>query len=137
MRKNCKMEKIQIAYEEMKSSFTLKYFFKDEFKTKDNIYIIPTNHILYISRKPFPIINKEIGIVCENDILCRCHKFKKYIEEIVKFLQDSLEIDGIFYKNFEFFKDDESNDFFGWSHVPGDHKNLKHLSYSRRLQYLN
>ena len=42
-----------------------------------------------------------------------------------------------FYDAFEFFPHDENTDFFGWSHIPINRKCLKHLSWSKRLQYLN
>ena len=69
--------------------------------------------------------------------MCSPHKFLKYLERIIDFLYYSVEEEMIFYSAFEFFQDEANSDFFGWSHTPIKAKNLEHLSYSRRLAYLN
>ena len=43
-----------IAFKLMQYSYTLQSFFKNEFK-KDNCYVIPFSHILYVKRYVFPI----------------------------------------------------------------------------------
>lgn len=136
------VDKIVICDEEFKSIYKLDYFLKDEFKIKDDhntkcdIYIIPTQNLLRIARKLFPKIRNACGWVCESDNLCSQHKFLKYLEKIIEFLYYSVEEEMVWYKAFEFFHE-QNTDFFGWSERPIDAKCLQHLSYLRRLAYLN
>ena len=122
----------------MKCQYSLKYFLKDEFKVaNNNSYIVPTKFIIDISRKLFPKIREGCSYVCPSNIACDQHKFLNYIQTIIDFLYYSVEEEKIYYKSFEFFPDEENSDFFGWSNRPMESKCLKHLSYSRRLAYLN
>ena len=119
--------------------YTLKYFFKEKFyMEKENLYIIPTRELLALKRELFPKIDKGHGEVCgESKNICNPHKFKNYIQQISDFLEYSVEKEGVFYDTFEFFPDNGNTDFFGWTYKPVNKKCIKHLSWSRRLQYLN
>ena len=133
------MNKIIICDVICKYLYTLKYFFKNEFYNKDkNVYIIPTHKLLALKRELFPKIQEGHGYVCGDDKnVCDPYKFINYIKKIVDFLYYSVEEEKVFYGAFEFFPDDDNSDFFGWSYIPINKKCIKHLSYSRRLAYLN
>ena len=133
------MDKIIIVDILYKYLYTLKYFFKEGFYRKEkNIFVIPTKKLLAMKRELFPLIEKGHGMVCANNDnnICNPHKFKNCIQQIYDFLQYSLEEEAVFSNAFEFFPDNDNTDFFGWSHIPINKKCLKHLSWSRRLQYL-
>ena len=122
--------------------YKLKYFFKEEFYIAEkNVYVIPTKRLLAMKRQLLPLIVEGHGERCDkNDYSYNCcdpHKFKKCLEDIYQFLQNSLEEEEVFYNAFEFFPDEDNETFFGWSHIPINKKCLKHLSWSRKIQYLN
>ena len=52
-----------IAFKIMQYSQSLICFFKEEF-IKDNGYIIPYSHILYVKRHIFPLIRDACDYVC-------------------------------------------------------------------------
>lgn len=105
---------------------------------KKDIYIIPKQKLLAIARKLIPKIRNSSGYHCEYDRdICNPHKFLNQMEEIIDFLYYSVEEKMVYYSAFEFFQNESNSNFFGWSHVPIKAKNLNHLSYSRRLAYLN
>ena len=121
--------------------YRLKYFFKEEFYIAEkNVYVIPTRRLLAMKRQLLPLIVEGHGEMCEkNDPYNYCdpHKFKKCLEDIYNFLENSVHEEKVFYNAFEFFPDEDNKTFFGWSHIPINKKCLKHLSWSRRMQYLN
>ena len=132
------MDKVIICDVDMKYRYSLKYFLKDEFKVKDaDFYIVPTKFIIDISRELFPKIREGCSYVCPSEIPCNQHKFLNCIQKIIEFLYYSVEEDKLYYKSFKVFFNEENSDFFGWSWQPMESKCLKHLSYSRRLAYLN
>ena len=121
--------------------YRLKYFFKEEFYIAEkNVYVIPTRRLLAMKRELLPLIVEGHGEKCDKNDSYNCcdpHKFKKCLEDIYQFLQNSLQEEEVFYNAFEFFPDKDNETFFGWSHIPINKKCLKHLSWSRKLQYLN
>ena len=121
--------------------YKLKYFFKEEFYIAEkNVYVIPTKRLLAMKRQLLPLIVEGHGEKCEkNDPhnYCDPHKFKKCLEDIYQFLENSVHEEEVFYNAFEFFPNKDNETFFGWSHIPVNKKCLKHLSWSRRMQYLN
>ena len=132
------MDKVIICDVNMKYHYSLKYFLKNEFKVDGaNFYIVPIEFIIDISRKLFPKIREGRSYVCPSDIPCNQHKFLNYIQRIIDFLYYLVEEEKLHYKSFKFFPHEENSDFFGWSSHPMESKCLKHLSYSRRLAYLN
>ena len=122
--------------------YTLKYFFKEEFYlVEKNVFVIPTRRLLAMKRQLLPLIVEGHGERCnKNDYFHNCcdpHKFKKCLEDIYQFLENSILKEEVFYNAFEFFPDEDNETFFGWSHIPINKKCLKHLSYSRKMQYLH
>ena len=73
-----------IAFKLMQYSYSLKCFFKEEFK-KQNEYVIPFSHILYVKRHIFPFIRDSCEYVCPYNEQCDGHKFLDYIEKLYQF----------------------------------------------------
>ena len=61
-----------ITFKLMQYSYSLKCFFKDEFK-KNGVYVIPFSHILHIKRKIFPLIRDACDYVCPYEKQCDGH----------------------------------------------------------------
>ena len=134
------MNKVIIVDVLCKYLYTLKYFFKEEFYlVEKNVYVIPTKRLLAMKRQLLPLIVEGHGEKCDsqNNHCCDPHKFKKCLEDIYQFLQNSIINEEVFYNAFEFFPDEDNEAFFGFSHIPINKKCLKHLSYSRKMQYLH
>ena len=53
-----------IAFKLMQYSYSLRCFFKEEFKKNENEYVIPFSHILYVKRRIFPLIRDSCDYVC-------------------------------------------------------------------------
>ena len=136
------MDNIIIVDVLCKCLYALKYFFKEEFYIKEkNVYVIPTERLLAIKRQLLPLIVEGHGERCDkNDYsynCCDAHKFKKCLEDIYQFLENSILEEEVFYNAIKFFPDKDNQTFFGWSHIPINKKCLKHLSYMQKLQQLN
>ena len=123
-----------------KHLYRLKYFFKKEFYIAEkNVYVIPTKKLLAMKRQLLPLIVEGHGNECEKKELhnyCDPHKFKKCLEDIFQFLENSLN-EGLFYNAFEFFPDKDNETFFGWSHIPINKICLPlDLPWYHKMQYL-
>ena len=132
-----------IAFKIMQYSYSLKCFFKEEFK-KDNEYVIPFSHILYVKRHIFPFIRDACGYVCPYNEQCDGHKFLDFIEELYQFQHYAVLEKKCFFRDFYFYnfrlKRDrvhEMEKVSGWDFNAFTTKDLSHLSYSQRCQYLN
>ena len=132
-----------IAFKIMQYSYSLKCFFKEEFK-KDNEYVIPFSHILYVKRHIFPFIRDACGYVCPYNEQCDGHKFLDFIEELYQFQHYAVIEKKCFFRDFYFYnfrlKRDrvhEMEKVNGWDFHPFTSKDLSHLTYSQRCQYLN
>ena len=132
-----------IAFKLMAYSYSLKTFFKDEFK-KDNGYVIPFSHILFIKRKVFPMIRDCCDYVCPYSEECDGHKFLNFIEKLYQFQQFAVLEKKCFYGNFYFYnfklKKDKVNNrekVHSWDFNSFQTKDLSHLTYSKRCQYLD
>ena len=132
-----------IAFKLMQYSYTLQSFFKNEFK-KDNCYVIPFSHILYVKRYVFPIIRDSCSYVCPHDQQCDGHKFLDFIEELYQFqlyavLEKKCFFKDFIFDNFRLKRDEriEVEKVNGWDFHPNLTKDLSHLTYSQRCQYLN
>ena len=130
----------------MEYRITLKSFFKEEFKFQNNTYKIPFSHILYIKRKIFPLIRDSCDYVCPKSKQCDGHKFLDFIETLWEFQKYSVEEKKMYFRFFYFHTFTQTNDveysvkpnkIKGWFVKPIEHQDLSHLSYSRRLSYLN
>ena len=61
------LKKTQIAHKYMCFIYTLKAFFKDEFKSGQSAYLIPFDHIVFTKRNIFPYIREDCGFVCPKE----------------------------------------------------------------------
>lgn len=131
-----------IAFKLMAYSFSLKCFFKDEFKVGKDSYLIPFSHILFIKRRIFPLIRQTCEYVCPYTEECDGHKFLNFIEKLYDFQKHAVLDEKCFYKNFYFHnfrfkKDKNCVKVHGWDFDFFDTKNLSHLTFSKRCQYLD
>ena len=132
-----------IAFKLMCYSYSLKCFFKEEFKRK-NGYVIPFSHILYIKRNIFPLIRDACDYVCPYNEQCDGHKFLDFVEKLWEFQHYAVLEKKCFFREFHFYnfrykrdKVHEMEKVAGWDFNAITTKNLSHLSYSQRLHYLN
>ena len=132
-----------IAFKMMEYSYSLKCFFKDEFK-KNGGYMVPFSHVLYIKRAIFPLIRNACDYVCPYKEQCDGHKFLNFIEKLWEFEYYAVTEKKCFFREFYFydfrFKTDKVHEMekvAGWDFNAITAKNLSHLSYSQRLHYLN
>ena len=138
----------KIAHKYMEYDMSLKMFFKDEFKIRSNAYLVPFSHILYTKRTVFQYIRDSCSYVCPYEKQCKGHQFLNYIEMLWRAICWSVEEKKVFFKYFLF--DDfrlttdvsysiNNKDFqiHGWHAKPVQPKDLSHLSYSKRMSYLN
>ena len=130
-----------IAFKLMEYSYSLKIFFKDEFK-KEGVYVIPFSHVLYVKRTIFPYIRDSCDFVCPYKNPCDGHQFLDFIEELWHFMRYSVEERKCFFRYFYFFNfrlksHNEIEKIAGWNFRAIQPKDLSHLSYSKRLSYLN
>ena len=132
-----------IAFKLMHYSYSLKCFFKEEFKKKDG-YVIPFSHVLYIKRHIFPLIRDACDYVCPYNEQCDGHNFLDFVEKLWEFQHYAVLEKKCFFREFHFynfrFKRDKVHEMekvAGWDFNAITTKNLSHLSYSQRLHYLN
>ena len=135
-----------IADKFMEYTVSLKSFFKNEFKYGNASYKIPFSHILYTKRKIFPLIRDSCEYVCPKLKTCDGHQFLDFIEMIYQFQCWAVEEKKVYFKFFYFHTFRLTSDveytlkpvkIKGWYVLPVEHQNLSHLSYSRRMSYLN
>ena len=91
-----------IAFKLMAYSYSLKCFFKDDFK-KGKYYVIPFSHILYVKRQVFPMIRDACDYVCPYENECSGHRFLNFIETLYQFQQHAVLEEKCFYKDFCFY----------------------------------
>ena len=130
-----------IAFKLMSYSFSLKSFFKDEFK-HGNCYQIPFSHVLKFKRTVFRIIRDSCEYVCPYAKQCDGHKFLDFVESLYECQKFSVLQEKCFFQNFCFydFKTKEENGILkidGWDFNYYGYKDLSHLTFSRRCQYLD
>ena len=134
-------EQTVIAFKLMEYSYSLKVFFKDEFKSGQSAYLIPFSHILHVKRTVFPFIRDSCDYVCPYTKECDGHQFLNFVEKLWKFMCYAVEEKKCFYKYFYFdnfrLKSDVADKIASWDFKPLEAKDLSHLSYSRRMSYLN
>ena len=132
-----------VAFKLMCYSYSLKTFFKNEFK-ENNRYVIPFSHILNVKRHVFQMIRDSCDYVCPYNNQCDGHKFLNFIKKLYEFQQHAVLEKKCFYRYFYFYnfklKRDEVNDcekVAGWDFNAFVTKDLSNLTYSQRCQYLN
>ena len=140
------LENTLIAEKFMEYSVSLKSVFKEEFKYGKSAYKIPFSRILYIKRKIFPLIRDSCDYVCPKLKQCDGHKFLDFIQMLWEFQRWAVEEKKVCFKFFYFHTFRLTFDvehtlkpvkIKGWYVLPVEHQNLSHLSYSRRMSYLN
>ena len=135
-------ENITILLKEFEYSITLRGLLKEQFEVKnlhgEICFLIKTQEIMKFYRHFNTCINNVLGVVCDSDNPCRSHAAHGYLKYLVDELYHCVEDDKKFYKAF-YFKKTHNDDiaFGGWTAEPVQPMCLKHLSYSRRLAYLN
>ena len=116
----------------------MKSFFKDEFKSGSRNFLIPIDYIKWFKRNIFPKIRDSCSYVCLRSVPCKGHKLLNYIEMLWNATVFAVEEKYVYYRYFYFeilvFKNGELH---SWDATPVEPKCLKHLTYSRRLTYLN
>ena len=132
-----------IAFKFMSYSYSLLDFFKDEFK-KDNGFLIPFSHILDFKRNVFPLIRESCSYVCLYIKPCDGHNFLDVLEKIYQFEQNAVLERKCYFRDFYFFdfrfKRDEVHEMekvCGFDFFPEVSKDLSHLTYLQRCQYLD
>ena len=130
-----------IAFKLMSYSYSLKSFFKDEFK-QNNCYIIPFSHVLHFKRNVFQKIRDSCDYVCPFAKQCDGHKFLDFVESLYQCQKFAVLDEKCFFRNFCFynFKIKEENGVLkidGWDFNYYGYKDLSHLTFSKRCQYLN
>ena len=132
------MEKTIIAFKDFEYVISMKSFFKDEFKSGSHNYLNLLDHIKLFKRNIFRKIRDACGYVCPHSEPCKGHKLLNYIEMLWNASVYAVEEKKVYYRYFYFenliFKNGELH---SWNATPVEPKCLKHLSYSRRMAYLN
>lgn len=134
-----------IAFKLMKYSYSLKCFFKDQFKTDENVYVIPFSHILFVKRHIFPLIRDACDYVCPYTEQCDGHKFLDFVQRLYEFQQHAVLEKKYYFEYFHFYNfrlkkyevHEEIDKIDGWDFNSIASKDLSHLTYSQRAQYLN
>ena len=139
-------EKTLLASKFMEYDLSLKSFFKDKFKSGENAYLIPFSHILYTKRNTFQYIRDSCDYVCPYSTPCEGHQFLEYIGMLWRAICWAVEEKKVFFRYFYFYDFRLTSDvgfslnpvkIKGWQAKPVEPKDLSHLSYSRRMSYLN
>ena len=133
-----------IAFKIMSYSYSLKCFFKDQFKKNENEYVILFSHILYVKRHIFPLIRDACDYVCPYTEQCDGHKFLDFVEKLYQFQQYAVLEKKYYFEDFHFYnfrlKKDKVHEIIdkidGWDFNTCNFQDLSHLSYSKRAQYL-
>ena len=132
------MEKRIITFKDYEYIISMKSFFKDEFKSDSRNYLIPIDHIIWFRKNIFPKIRDSCSYVCPLSVPCKGHKLLNYINMLWEAMVYADEEKYVYYRYFYFenlvFKNGELH---SWDATPVEPKCLKHLTYSRRLTYLN
>ena len=133
-----------IAFKIMRYAYSLKCFFKDEFKKNENEYIIPFSHILYIKRNIFQLIRDSCDYVCPYNEPCHGHKFLDFIQQLYEFERYAVIEKKCYFQDFHFYnfrlKRDRVHEMeiiAGWDFNSYVSKDLSHLSFSQRCRYLD
>ena len=131
-----------IAFKLMQYTYSLASFFKEKFKKNGNEYIIPFSYVLYVKRHIFPLIRDSCSYVCPSDQQCDDHQFLDFIEKLHQFQEYAVLEKKCFFKDFRFYNfrfktDKDLIKIAGWDFNICNTKDLSHLTYSKRAQYLN
>ena len=133
-----------IAFKIMHYAYSLKSFFKDEFKRNNDEYIIPFSHILYFKRHIFPIIRDSCDYVCPYQKPCDGHKLLDFVEQLYQFQHYAVIEKKCYFGKFRLYnfklKRDEAHEcekVESWDFNYYQVKDLSHLTFSQRCRYLD
>ena len=133
-----------IYFKEFEGSCALKYLLKEDYKVVNinnhTCYYVPTEHILKVGREVISKINR-VDYVCPRDIRCDQHHFKywfeKFFDDIQRMVVEEKKFPKMIFFVCKHVKDNTKDHLFGWCHDFCVLKDLKHLTYSKRLQFLH
>ena len=133
-----------IAFKLMKYTYSLKSFFKDEFKVNEKEYLIPFSHVLYVKRNIFALIRDSCDYVCPCRKPCHGHKFLDFIKRLYQFQHHAVIEEKCYFANFRFYNFRFEKDTVskmevvaGWDFNYYTTKDLSHLSFSQRCRSLD
>ena len=135
-------ENIRLLLKDFEYAIYIRELLKEEFQVKnlneEICFLIKTDEIFKFYRRYKYYTIDAIGISCESNVPCRAHAALEYLKFLTEEITNYVENDKIYYKAF-YFRKTCKNDvaFAGWTGEPVQKKCLKHLSYSKRLSYLN
>ena len=91
-----------------------------------------------MKRNIFPQIRVACSYVCECEKKCDGHKFLNFIEMLWRSIVYAVEEKKVYYRHF-YFTDFTIKDgkILSWHATPVEPKDLRNLSYSQRMSYLN
>ena len=97
---------------------------------------------MHFKRHVFPLIRDTCDYVCPYTNKCDGHQFLNFIEELYQFQQYAVLEEKFFFKDFHFYnfrfkKDKDIEKIAGWDFNFYNTKDLSHLTFSQRAQYLN
>ena len=131
-----------LLLKEFEYSITLCGLLKEQFEVKNlhgkTCFLIKTNDIFKFFRRFDTCVKNEIGVVCSSNVPCHSHAAHGYLKHLTDEIINYVENEKLYYKAF-YFRRTKNDDvaFGGWTAEHVQPICLKHLSYSRRLAYLN
>ena len=131
-----------VVLKEFEYKTTLRGLLKEEFKifniNGQRCFLIKTEKFIEFFRDFETKVRDAYGFVCKSDVPCFAHRAYNYSKYLRDNLIKSIEDKKRFYKALYFQLTNISTVAFGgWTAEPVQPKCLKHLSYLRRLAYLN
>ena len=132
----------RLLLKDFEYSISLRGLLKEEFQIKnlngEICFLIKTEEIFKFFRKFDNCVKNELGVVCSSNVPCRAHAAHQYLKYLRDEIINFVENEKLYYKAF-YFRKTKSDDvaFGGWTAEPVQPLSLEHLSYSRRLAYLN
>ena len=136
------LENKTLLLKDFEYSITLRGLSNEQSELKnlhgETCFLIKTNDIFKFFRRFDTCVKNEIGVVCSSNVPCHSHAAHGYLKHLTDEIINYVENEKLYYKAF-YFRRTKNNDvaLAGWTAEPVQPICLKHLSYSRRLAYLN
>ena len=140
--KKMEFQNQNLILKEFEYKITLRGLLKEEYEifniNEKRCFLIKTEKFLEFFKDYQRKIFDDYGVVCESVKNCVAHEAYFYLKYLKDELINSVENEKRYYKAFYFqLTNTPTVAFGGWTAEPVQPKCLKHLSYSRRLAYLN